>query len=125
MRFVRGKNTFLWNAIKIKGAIKGCMSMDSDGLNPKGVNSDVKIKGFRRKRRYTQQCAVGYDIPSNGVPAISTSMKKGCSGNENKQKCHRRPGFKQLKIFGKNNGGIVHSHLNLKNQYLYYFKPCE
>jgi hypothetical protein len=125
MRFVRGKSTFLWDGIKIKGAIKGCMSLDSDGLNPKGINSDTKIKGFRGKRRYTQQCSIGYDIVDNQPPKVSENMKKGCVPNENKQKCHKVGGFKQLKIFGKDNGGIVHSHLNMKNQYLYYFKPCE
>ena len=125
MRFVRGKNTFLWGAIKIKGAIKGCMSMDSDGLNPKGTGTNVKVKGFKRKRRYTQQCAVGYDIKNNEPPTVSESMNKGCSTLRFRQKCHARGGFKQLKIFGKKNGGVVHSHLNMKKQYLYYFKPCE
>ena len=125
MRFVRGKNTFLFGAFKVKGAIKGCMSMDSDGLNPKGKGTGVKVKGFRRKRRYTQQCAIGYDVRDNDTPVISENMKRGCTNNVYKQKCHGVGGFKQLKIFGKDNGGIVHSHLNMKKQYVYYFKPCE
>ncbi len=129
MRFVRGKNTFLWGAFKVRGAIKGCMSMDSDGLNPKGLDENgkkklTKIKGFNGERKYSQQCSIGYDIKDDGVPVISERMNNGCSSIKAWQKCHRKGGFKQLNIFGKN-GGIVHSHLNLKKQYLYYFKPCE
>lgn len=129
MRFVRGKNTFLFGAFKVRGAIKGCMSLDSDGLNPRGIDASgkktlTKIKGFKGQRKYSQQCSIGYDVNDDGIPVISKSMTKGCSSISTHQKCHRKGGFKQLNIFGKN-GGIVHSHLNMKKQYVYYFKPCE
>lgn len=133
MRFVRGKNTFLWGALQINSTVKGCMSNDSDGLNEKAKivsifgnsKTEVRVKGWRGTRYYTQQCSVGYDIPTEGIPTVSDLMPKGCGGN--KQKCHRHPGFKQTKIFGSKEygGGIVHSHLNMKKQYIYYFRPCE
>ena len=114
-KYVTRKRSYLFGLIKIPSKIKGCIS--SAG----GENNSIS---YKRTMRYTQQCALSYQVSSNSVPKIVTS--KGCaSGNNNKQKCHKKGGFMQTKIFGKENGGIIQEKITSKKQYVYYLKPCE
>ena len=102
---IRKKQSYLFGLIKIKPKVQACLE-DS----------------FSYTRRYTQQCALGYNNDSNGLYSNVTSPL-GCKNNS-KQKCHKKSGRKNIDIFGKK-GGIVHSELTLKKQNVYYAKPNE
>lgn len=117
MRFVRKKRTFLFGLIKIRPKVKSCVD-------------DSSI--FGKTRYYTQQCALTYGKTQGKFTKITTH--NGCMSrtNANKQKCHKLKGLKTYSIFGsgsrkgdKGNGGVVHESQTIKNQYVYYFKPCE
>ena len=117
MRSVRKKRTFLFGLIKIKPKVKSCAD-------------DSSI--FGKTRYYTQQCALTYGKTQGKFTKITTH--NGCMNrtNANKQKCHKLKGLKTYSIFGsgsrkgdKGNGGVVHESQTIKNQYVYYFKPCE
>lgn len=117
MRFVRKKRTFLFGLIKIRPKVKSCAD-------------DSSI--FGKTRYYTQQCALTYGKTQGKFTKITTH--NGCMSrtNANKQKCHKLKGLKTYSIFGsgsrkgdKGNGGVVHESQTIKNQYVYYFKPCE
>lgn len=99
MRLVKHKKKFLGKKIaKVK--IKGCMD-------------DTKV--FSKTRKYTQMCSLPYKYGQNGYTEV---------GKNDSQKYHKKKGFIQEKIFGKN-GGIVHEHPTMYNQAVYYIKPCE
>ena len=117
MRSVRKKRTFLFGLIKIRPKVKSCAD-------------DSSI--FGKTRYYTQQCALTYGKTQGKFTKITTH--NGCMNrtNANKQKCHKLKGLKTYSIFGsgsrkgdKGNGGVVHESQTTKNQYVYYFKPCE
>lgn len=117
MRSVRKKRTFLFGLIKIRPKVKSCAD-------------DSSI--FGKTRYYTQQCALTYGKTQGKFTKITTH--NGCMNrtNANKQKCHKLKGLKTYSIFGsgsrkgdKGNGGVVHESQTMKNQYVYYFKPCE
>lgn len=117
MRSVRKKRTFLFGLIKIRPKVKSCAD-------------DSSI--FGKTRYYTQQCALTYGKTQGKFTKITTH--NGCMNrtNANKQKCHKLKGLKTYSIFGsgsrkgdKGNGGVVHESQTIKNQYAYYFKPCE
>lgn len=117
MRSVRKKRTFLFGLIKIRPKVKSCAD-------------DSSI--FGKTRYYTQQCALTYGKTQGKFTKITTH--NGCMNrtNANKQKCHKLKGLKTYSIFGsgsrkgdKGNGGVVHESQTIKNQYVYYFKPCE
>ena len=102
---IRKKGSFFFGLIKIKPKTMACLE-DS----------------FRQTRRYTQQCAMEYRKGDTGRLTKNIS-KLGCRNNS-KQKCHKSHGRKSVKIFGTN-GGIVHKEETIKQQKVYYAKPCE
>lgn len=117
MKFVRKKRTFLLGLIKIRPKVKACMD-----------NSAI----FGKTRYYTQQCALTYGKTKGKYTKVTTH--NGCMDRKNskKQKCHKLKGLQRYSIFGsgsrkndKGNGGVVHEAQTLKNQNVYYFKPCE
>ena len=124
-KYVTKKRRFLFGLINIPAKIKGCLTSANGG------NNSVS---FTRTRKYTQQCALKYDIKQDANPALTST--KGCApersgfwsfllGSEtNKQKCHNVYGFQKFSVFGKN-GGIIAENITSKNQYVYYVKPCE
>lgn len=115
MRHIRPKMTFLFGLIKVKPKMKACMD-------------DSTI--FGKTRRYTQQCTLTYKKVNNKA-YTSIVTNPGCSSSKSKQKCHKEGGWNQYAIFGsgkgkfKGNGGTVHEHKTSKDQFVYYFKPCE
>ena len=113
-KFVTRKKSYLFGLIKIPAKIKGCIN------SAHGDNNSIS---FKRTRRYTQQCALAYDTYNNKNPKIATD--KGCVKRGKKQKCHKKGGFAQYKVFGKWNGGFIQEKTTSKKQYVYYVKPCE
>lgn len=115
MRFVRKKRNLLFGLIRIKQKIKSC-------------SDDTSI--FKKTRYYVQQCALSYAKSNSGI-INSITTANGCVSGKNKQKCHKSKGKKRFSIFGgktKNyigNGGVVHETQTMKQQYVYYLKPCE
>lgn len=104
---IRKKASFFFGLIRIKPKIKACME-DS----------------FYQTRRYTQQCALDYQLTKGETNVFSTNASaKGCK-NDRKQKCHKTKGRKQIKIFG-GRGGLIHNEENLKGLRVYYAKPME
>lgn len=105
MRNITKKYTFLWGLIKFGGKVKAC-------------NENVKFLS-RQKRNLVQQCGLTYKITSTGH-TIDNAV--GCT--KNKLRCHKAKEVrKSYPIFEQN--GVVKSVLNMKNQYVYYFKPIE
>jgi len=108
MRYIRPKKKFLGITVA-KSKVRGCMD-------------DTKI--FAKTRRYTQQCAIGYD-KNNPIEVISNvSINTKDDKKKAYNKYHKKGGFRQYVIFGKN-GGICHEHTTSKKQFVYYLKPCE
>ena len=106
MRQLTKKRTYLFGLIKIRAKNKGCYNDSSR---------------FGAARYYTQQCNLKYDINEDGIYTRITTLP-GCKSGKNL--CHKKAGMETLSIFGKN-GGIVTEFLNMNEQYVYYFKPCE
>lgn len=109
-RNITKKHTFFWGAISFGGKVKACNS---------------SFKGGRKKRNIVQQCGLTYKIQEGAAAINSVKNPIGCNGNSlKKQNCHKNKSVRlSYPIF--KNGGIVHDVLTLKNQYVYYFKPCE
>lgn len=108
MRFVRKKRKYLFGLIKTKAKVKGCMT-------------DTSM--FAKDRYLVDQCSLSYSYEANnGFTKLANSQKTGCANK--KQKCHKKHGRNMVKVFGKN-GGLVNETKTLKNQNVYYFKPCE
>ena len=110
MRYVRPKRTFLGITF-VKSKLKACMD-------------DTKI--FSKTRRYTQMCSMGYKYNNNTYtkvnnPLASNSSKRAIKKSNN---FHKKNGFTQHTIFGRN-GGICHEQPTSRKQYVYYMKPCE
>lgn len=111
MRFLRPKKKFLGITFA-KAKVKGCMD-------------DSKV--FSRTRRYTQMCSLGYEKQASNAhqtySKVTTNLK---NKNEIKKSnnYHKKRGFTQAKIFGKN-GGICHEKATMADQHVYYLKPCE
>lgn len=101
---IKKKASFLFGLIRVNPKIQACME-----------------DTFKNVRKYTQQCSIGYSKDSKGLYTKVTSYS-GCK--KNKQKCHKKHGRKSIKIFG-NKGGIIHQENTLKQQNVYYVKPCE
>jgi hypothetical protein len=114
MRYLRPKKTFLGITFA-RAKIKGCMD-------------DTKI--FSKTRRYTQQCSMG--VKNNPSPNGDTFTNVNTSflGTKSQKKIrevnnfHKKRGFTQKTIFGKN-GGICHEATTSKGHHVYYMKPCE
>lgn len=105
-RNIRKKRSYLFGLIKIKPKIQACME-----------------SSFNNTRNYTQQCSLDYSKPNNSKYYTKVETEIGCKNN-NKQKCHKSFGRHKITVFGPK-GGIVHEETTLKNQIVYYFKPCE
>lgn len=71
-----------------------------------------------KKIKLTEQCSVEVNLKTNALVS-----KVGCGSKQNKYKCHKSDGRKQVGIFGS--GGAVHEELTASKKYAYYFKPCE
>ena len=100
MRNIRKKRTFLGVTIT-KEKIKACNENFS-----------------KNNRNIVQQCGVKFSLNEENFNSITTDV--GC-GNNN---CHKDKSVRLEKnIF--NDGGIVYSQKTSKEQYVYYFKPCE
>lgn len=112
-KFVTRKRNYLFGLIKRPAKIKGCLT------NPEDGSTSIP---FGRTRRYTQQCSLVYTNANN---KLRIKNEWGCGTNPNLQRCHKRPGLKQLSIFGNNNGGIIKEKITSKGQFVYYIKPCE
>ena len=121
MKHVKKKRRYLWGLIEIPTKIKGCISSSGGG------NGSVS---YGRTRKYTQQCALAYDLQTSATPKIATD--NGCV-EANRiipdkitrfQRCHKQGGFSQQEIFGEN-GGIIQERKTSRGQYVYYTKPCE
>lgn len=127
-RIVRTKRTFMfwtWNRKKIK--VKGCMNANGAGT--------------AKSRYLVQQCALRYK-GSEGKPFTEVTSTLGCSdklsgrflgkrvrkvigqATVQEQKCHKATGMQRKQIFGKKNG-LVTEVKTMRNQYVYYLKPCE
>jgi hypothetical protein len=113
MRYVRPKKTFLGITFA-RTKVKGCMD-----------NTQI----FKNTRSFTQQCAIGYKEQNNDgdytiTKVDNTVLNKGNLAVKKANKMHKSNGLKRQKVFG-DNGGICHEHTTLKNQHVYYMKPCE
>lgn len=104
---MRKKTSYLFNLIKIKPKVYGCLE-----------------NSFNGSRRYTQQCALTYSKNSQGYYTTITN-DFGCSRKG--QNCHKKKGRVQAKIMKNtlNGGGLVHSEETIKKELVYYIKPCE
>ena len=103
---IKRKGSFLFGLIRTRSKIQACME-----------------DTFNKSRRYVQQCSMGYSVNNSSNSMLITSTN-GCHKNNNKHKCHKKPGRRYVKIFGSK-GGIIHKESTLKGQSVYYLKPCE
>lgn len=102
---IRRKRTYLFGTIKLPEKVQACME-----------------DTYFNTRKFVQQCALSYNSDSeNAFTKIATPL--GCKSDD-KQKCHKGKGRKYIKVLGKN-GGLVHNETTLKQEHVYYFKPCE
>lgn len=79
------------------------------------------------QRRLTQQCALSYSYDEATGTFTNVNNKIGCKSNS-KNKCHKKHGRKQSKIFGGNVkpvGGVVHKQETMLGEFAWYPKPCE
>lgn len=114
---IRPKRSFFFGLFKVNPRINACMET--------GYNAIFQ-------RRYAQQCALKYAIPTNGNGTDYTEVTtaRGCKNN-GKQKCHKSKGRRSIRILdsrtngSKPGGGVVHSELTMLDKYAYYFRPCE
>lgn len=103
MRNITKKRTFIFPKWTIGGKIKAC----NENFN---ANSN-------KKRNIVQQCGLSYNLTNNSV-----NNNIGC--HKKKNNCHKNKDVRLTYPIFKT-GGIVKSVQNLKQQYIYYFKPCE
>ena len=107
VRNITKKHTFLWGLIEFGGKVKAC--------------DENKSFSAKQKRNVVQQCGLDYTL-SNTTHKINTSV--GCTSKNDKLMCHKSDkARKMVPVFVQ--GGIVKSVQTLKNQFVYYFKPCE
>lgn len=105
---VKRKKSFFFNLIKVRERVQACTE-----------------KSFNLRRRYVQQCAMGYSI-NNKDKTIKVTSTNGCYPLINDlNRCHKNVGRKHVKIFGRKKGGLVHEEKTLKGLNVYYLKPCE
>jgi hypothetical protein len=118
---VKKKKVYKWGSVKVMNKIKGCITSSGTGNGS---------KSFGRYQKYTQQCALTYQIPTASNPEAKITTSYGCFdatgvANENhKQKCHKKGGMASYKIFGPQ-GGVIQEQQTSLGQYVYYAKPCE
>ena len=81
---------------------------------------------FSNTRNLVQQCAIEYAVdPTTGYYTLVKSNNGCFSTSAQKQVCHKKQGRKTIKIFGPQNGGIVHKEITMQRDYVYYMRPCE
>lgn len=109
-RNITKKHTFFWGLVSFGGKIKAC---------------NENFNGNRKKRNIVQQCGLSYKIQGGGDVVNAVKNPIGCDPNSNnKENCHKNKSVRlSYPIF--KNGGVVYQAKTLKNQYVYYFKPCE
>lgn len=96
-------------------------------LKVKACMDDTKI--FSKTRKYTQLCSLGYnkttdkDTNTTTYSTVKTNLRNKLQIIKSNN-FHKKRGFTQVKIFGKN-GGICHEKATLAGEYVYYMKPCE
>ena len=103
---IKRKRTYLFGLIKKPEEVQACME-----------------DTFKQSRKFVQQCALTYGKDTNTGTYTKVTTKLGCK-NDRKQKCHRGYGRNWRNIMGKT-GGLVHNELTLKQEHVYYFRPCE
>ena len=106
---IKKARSLLFGLIKTKERVRGCME-----------------EVFTLRRRYTQQCALYYELDNISDPnSIKIKNNYGCQNGV--ERCHKGKGRKNAYIFKPANwkpgGGIVHPELTSKNQQVYYFRP--
>jgi hypothetical protein len=81
---------------------------------------------FSNTRNLVQQCAIEYaKDPITGYYTLVKSNNGCFNTSAQKQVCHKKQGRKTIKIFGPQNGGIVHKEMTMQRDYVYYMRPCE
>ena len=112
MRYVKKKRRHSNGKTIVRAKVKGCMD-------------DTKI--FSKSRRYTQLCSIGLqrqNVDGNNLYSkVTANLKNGLQIIKSNN-LHKRRGFTQQRIFGKN-GGICHEKETMYGQHVYYLKPCE
>ena len=115
---VKKKRSYLFGLIKTPEKVVGCLEST-----------------FNMRRRYTQQCALKYEIErevdettdTETVYKVAIATSFGCQEKDKLKKCHKQYGRKKYKIFKKNSwkpgGGIVHSEETMRQEHVYYFRP--
>lgn len=110
---VKKKGSYLFGLIRTRERVLGCMEDQ-----------------FNIYRRYTQQCALKYQITQEGheVTDVNIINNYGCLNNQNVQNCHKKKGRRFVRIFKKGvwnpGGGIVHQQPHeISKQFAYYFRP--
>ena len=113
---VKKKRSYLFGLIKAPERIYGCLE-----------------DRYNLARRYVQQCALTYNIQTyddgKRVSDIKTTNNFGCA--EKTKSCHK--GYGRRAFYGALStrsgitpgGGIVHSEKTTREQYAYYFRPCD
>lgn len=119
VRFKKKQVRFLWITWAPE-KIKGCLD-------------DTTV--YSRNRNYVQKCSIGYkETDVNGYKLITDvdnpitySGKPLTPDDDSIRKSnnyHKERGFKRIRVFG-DKGGICHENTTMKNQKVYYLKPCE
>ena len=103
---IRKKRTYLFGLIKKPEKVQACME-----------------DTYFQSRKFIQQCALTYSKDPNTNLYTRVTTKLGCK-NDRRQKCHMAYGRNYRNIMGKT-GGLVHNELTLKQEHVYYFRPCE
>lgn len=103
---IKRKRTYLFGLIKRPEKVQACME-----------------DTYFQTRKFVQQCALTYRKEGETKLYTTVATKIGCK-NDTKQKCHKGWGRNYRTIMGKN-GGLVHNELTLKQEHVYYFRPCE
>jgi len=104
---IRRKRTYLFGLIKIPERVQACME-----------------DTYTRSRKFIQQCSLTYEKDDETNMYTKVATKLGCK-NDTKQKCHTGYGRNYRTIMGPKTGGLVHNELTLKQEHVYYFRPCE
>lgn len=102
---IRKKTSFFFKTVTVKSRTYACTTED-----------------FLNSRKYVQQCSLGYK--GNTLKNLTLISRRGCAEDGDKQKCHKKSGRKSVKIFGAK-GGIIKRQQTIKEQNVYYLKPCE
>ena len=103
---IKRKRTYFFGLIKRPESVQACME-----------------DTFFNTRRLVQQCSLSYS--KDGATGLYTHVTTALGCRKWGQKCHRSYGRNYRKILGKKYGGLVHNETTLKQEHVYYFRPCE